>query len=221
MKTSLPFLLCSVLMLFSSCTTVTSCHTVGVEGSGRQKSVQREVENFTAVDVSGACDVEIVCQKSLSVEVQGDDNLVQLVKTEVRNGTLYISHEKSFSPKQALRVLIAVPTVESVELSGAGSVRVLNLRNKEFSIDVSGAASVYASGTTEILNIDVSGATDVETKDLHAEIVRIDVSGASNAEVFASKELEAEVSGVGNITYFGNPKVVQQDVSGVGSISKK
>lgn len=191
-----------------------------IEGSGQQKSVKRDVGAFTAVDVSGAYDVEIVCQKSLSVEVQGDDNIVSLVKTEVRDGTLYIYNDESFSPKKTLRVLVSVPTIESVDLSGAGSIRVLHLHNKEFSIDISGAASIYASGTTTILNIDVSGASDVETKDLHAETVRIEVSGASNAEIFASQALDAEVSGVGNITYFGNPKAVQQNVSGVGSISK-
>lgn len=221
MKTSLPFLLCSIAVLFCSCTTVTSCNTMGIKGSGTEKKVVREVGAFTAVDVSGTCDVEITCQQTLRVEVQGDDNIVPLIKTEVRDGILYISHDKSISPKTALRVLVSVPNVEAFSLSGAGEARVLNVQNEKLSLEVSGAGSVYAAGTTKELHIDVSGATDVEMKELHAQSVHINVSGAADAEIFASETLHAEVSGVGNITYYGNPATVQQEVSGVGSISKK
>jgi len=45
----------------------------------------------------------------------------------------------------------------------------------------------------------VSGAADIDTRDLKARKVEISVSGAGNAKVYASESFEGRVSGVGNI----------------------
>ena len=210
-----------VLSFFiSGCNLVTMCES-SVRGSGVEKAEQRTVGNFKGIEVSGACDVQVTCGKTTSVEISGDDNIVPLIKTEVKNGVLNIWHEGSINPKTKLTVTVTTPDLQSVSSSGACDIVVNNLSNEAFTVDVSGAGSVEARGTTGKLTINISGATDVITKDLKAKKVEIDVSGASNAEVFASEELRADVSGVGNITYHGNPSVVDQNVSGVGSISKK
>ena len=204
----------------SGCNIVTMCDS-STRGSGVSTTEERTVGGFTAIDVSGACDVNVSCGKSTALVITGDDNIVPLIKTEVKNGTLYIMHEGSISPKTKLVITVATPDLRSVSSSGACDVVVDNISNESFAVDVSGAGSVEAKGNTGTLTIDVSGATDVITKDLQAKKVEIDVSGASNAEVFASDELRADVSGVGNITYHGNPSVINQNVSGVGSIKKK
>ena len=58
-------------------------------------------------------------------------------------------------------------------------------------------------------------------KILIANDVTIDISGASDADVFANNALNATVSGVGNINYYGNPPKVLHKVSGIGSINRK
>lgn len=205
----------------SGCNLVTMCDPTGVEGSGTSKTQHRETGDFTSVDISGAYDVEITCGQKTDIQIIGDDNIVPLVTTTVKGTTLYISNDGSIHPKTKLRVVITVGDLNQVSSSGASEIAVRGLHNAEFDIDVSGAGSVYAAGETGKLSVDLSGAADVDTKDLHAKSVTIDVSGASDAEVFASEELSADVSGVGNITYYGNPQTVTQEVSGVGSIRKK
>lgn len=212
----------AVLCVFfiSGCNIVTMCDS-STRGSGVEKTEQRTVGNFTSIDVSGACDVQVTCGGSTSVQVSGDDNIVPLITTKVEGGTLYISHEGSINPKTKLVITIATPNLDAVTSSGASDIKVEKINNSAFAVDVSGAGSVEAVGNTGTLSIDISGATDVITKELHAKKVKIGVSGASNAEVFATEELSADVSGVGNITYYGNPSVINQNVSGVGSITKK
>lgn len=212
----------SVLAFFlSGCNLITKCDPATVKGSGVEKTEQRDVGTFTAVDVSGACKVNITCGKTQSVEVSGDDNIVPLIKTEVRGGVLHVWNDEGYSPETDLVITIAAADVRAVNSSGASDVTIRDISNSEFSIDLSGAGSVQALGETGTLTIDLSGAADVDTQELRAKKVLIDVSGASNAEVFASEELSAEVSGVGNITYHGNPQIVKHEVSGVGNISKK
>src|SRR5436309_12884743 len=89
-KTTL--LLLSLMLLVLS-----GCKFNKVSGSGAMKLDKRSVPAFTAVDISGAYEVEIVVQKEQSVEIEGDDNLLHLIKTEVKNGVLEFSNEKSIS----------------------------------------------------------------------------------------------------------------------------
>ncbi len=77
------------------------------------------------------------------------------------------------------------------------------------------------SGSAEVLKVGVSGAANLEAKELIARLVKIDLSGAANATVYAEESVNASVSGVGNINYYGNPSDVQSNVSGIGSINRK
>ena len=91
MKRTLLFLSLALLLL-SGCH-----HKFGqATGSGTMKVEKRTVPSFTAVDISGAYNVEIAVQKEPGLEIEGDDNLLPLVTTEVRNGVLEIA-----IPKQA------------------------------------------------------------------------------------------------------------------------
>ncbi|HEY0547199.1 MAG TPA: head GIN domain-containing protein [Pyrinomonadaceae bacterium] len=192
-----------------------------VVGSGVIKNEKRSVNAFTSIDASGAFDVEVVCQKEQSLELEGDDNLLPLVKTEVRGSTLYIKPDKEFSVRKAIRVKIAVPNLESISSSGASSFRVADVKNEKLKIDTSGASSLNLAGETKSLSLDMSGASKVESEGLRAERVTISLSGAGKASVYASEELNAEVSGAGSVSYAGDPKTVNKHVSGVGSVSKK
>ena len=46
------------------------------------------------------------------------------------------------------------------------------------------------------------------------------ISGSGNATVTVSDRLDAQLSGSGQLTYYGNPPQVTQDVSGSGRVTK-
>lgn len=190
-------------------------------GSGTMKLEKRNVPAFAALDISGAYDVEVVVQKEQSLELEGDDNLLALIRTEVNNGVLEIKNEKSFSTKNKLRVRISVPNLDGVSTSGASDIVVSGVKSDEFNVNASGAGSMKLSGETQSLKLDISGACNVDAKDLHAQKVSVDSSGASALEVYATEELMVDSSGAGNVTYYGNPKNVEQHASGAATITKK
>jgi len=80
---------------------------------------------------------------------------------------------------------------------------------------------MYIKGQTKDVDLGVSGVGSAHCFDLQAENTKVDVSGVGSAEVFASVKLDAQVNGVGSVSYRGNPANVSQHVSGVGSINKE
>jgi hypothetical protein len=193
----------------------------GVHGSGSMKSETRDVSGFSAVDVSGAFEVEIVAQKEFSVEVEADDNLLELIRTEVDGDTLKIKSEKSIKSGNPLKIRITAPNIASLDLSGASKVNLTNLSNESLSLDSSGASKIKIEGTTKTFDVEMSGASKLEAENLKAENVSVDSSGASSAYVYVTGELKCDLSGATNVTYSGSPKNVQKKTSGASSVKEK
>ncbi|MBD0370745.1 MAG: DUF2807 domain-containing protein [Pyrinomonadaceae bacterium] len=192
----------------------------GTSGSGNVKTEKRDVGAFSSVDVSGAYEVQIVCQKQPGLEVEGDDNILPLVETYVKNNTLYIKSEKSFNVKRSIKIRITTENLEGVNTSGASTITLEGVKNEQLVIETSGASKIDASGETKTLEIESSGASKVDVRDLRAARVKVSLSGAGHANVYASEEVNADVSGAASVTYYGEPKVVNKSVSGAGSINK-
>ena len=192
----------------------------GTAGSGIVKTEKRDVGAFTAIDVSGAYEVDIICQKEPGVEIEGDDNILPLVETYVKNNTLYITHKSGFNVKRAIRLRVTTQNLEMVSSSGASKITLDGVKNEQLLIETSGASKIDAAGETKALEIESSGASRVDVRELRAAHVKVSMSGAGNARVYATEEVKAEVSGAASVTYYGEPKVVNKNVSGAGSVNK-
>jgi hypothetical protein len=191
-----------------------------VIGSGTKKTEQRNVAAFNAINVSGAYDIDIVSQKSQSLEIEADDNILPLIETDVRDGVLYVHSKKGFSTRNDPHVKITVPDIARIAISGAGTVNVLDLKNEKFGVETHGAADIRVGGETNALAIEMNGAGTVDAKNLRAAKASVATNGAARADVYVTEVLSANVSGAGSINYYGDPKTINKSVSGVGSIAK-
>lgn len=193
----------------------------GVCGSGIVTAVKRDVTDFQEIKVGGVFEVEIVAQKDFSVEIEADDNLLSLIKTEVTNGVLRLETEERISTKNSIRVRISAPNIENLDISGASKVSLANLKNENLQIDSSGASKITVAGETENLMVDVSDASKIDAENLKTKNASIDASGASKVSVFAVNELKSDASGASSIIYSGSPKNLIKKTSGVSSIKEK
>jgi hypothetical protein len=50
---------------------------------------------------------------------------------------------------------------------------------------------------------------------------KADSTGVGSLDVYATEQLEAKATGIGEINYYGNPKVIKKDASGIGSINER
>jgi hypothetical protein len=201
---------------------VSSCQfTRGLKGSGNLKTEKRSLSSFKAIDTNGAYTVDVTCQKPVSVEIETDDNILPLIKTEVRDGVLYVTSQERYNATKGVTLRVSVPDLAAISSRGAGDIRIADAASNDLKIDSTGAASVKANGKAKSLTISSTGAGDVDTTKLQAEKARVSVSGAASIDVYASEQLDVSVSGVGSVNYSGNPKTVNKNVSGLGSVNQK
>ncbi|HTH51310.1 MAG TPA: DUF2807 domain-containing protein, partial [Pyrinomonadaceae bacterium] len=136
-------------------------HFGGVKGSGNVISDHRDVRGFHGIEVGNAIQVDVVAQGDYSMEVEADDNIVPLIRTEVGGGILRISCEKSISKSSQIRIRISAPDIDSLDVSGASNVSVAGIKNSALSVESSGASKVRIDGETSKLTVDISGASKV------------------------------------------------------------
>lgn len=191
-----------------------------IKGSGNFVTEKREVGEFNNVKVGGIFQVEIVAQKDFGVEVDADDNLLNLITTEVNDETLIIKSKEKFSTKNPVRIRISAENIEALDISGVSKVNISNLDNQSFKIEASGASKVSLEGRTKHLDLDISGASRIESRELEVSKVSIDGSGASRANVNVLSTLSADLSGASKVRYSGNPQKIIKKTSGAGSLKQ-
>ena len=218
----LPALLTILIMAALTCPA--SAFSFGkdtIEGSGDMETRTLDLDEFAAIDVGGAFDLEITLGDEQKVVMTVDDNLWDNLEVEVKGGTLEIGWDKSCSPDGDCTVEIVVRELKEVDIHGAAEVEITRFKGDSFEFNVSGAAELEMDGEVDRLEIQVSGAGDIDTRDLLAKSVEISVSGAGEAKVYASESFNGKVSGVGSISYWGDPEHEKTRVSGMGDIDKK
>jgi hypothetical protein len=193
------------------------------QGAGQRervmKSERREVGPFTAIEARGAHEIRITCQEPLSLEVRADEDALPWISTEVRDRTLVLDTVRGALVPRAAQVFVSVPELEAVVLSGSGSVRLLDATGAKLEIILSGSGEIRAEGETGVLTARLSGSGSLDLRLLRARTVSITLSGSGDAQVHAAEELRAELSGSGDVVYYGGPKEVHRRVTGSGTVS--
>ena len=211
------YLLLALLLLFAGCHF--QIHDE-IKGSGVRLKQKRDVASFNSIATEGAFDIEVVCQKPESVEVEGDDNLLQLITTEVSNNVLHIRSNRSFSVNDPIKITISAPDLQGISAKGAGKFEIAGIKNEKFEIDANGATTIKVAGETKLIDIDSNGAGKVDAHKLRAARGVVDVKGVARVDVNVSEQLDVTVSGPAHVTYQGDP-VVNKTIHGPGSVEKR
>src|SRR5262249_55157616 len=135
----------------------------GVKGSGNRKTEKRELAAFKSVEASGAFQVTIVCQQPQSFEIEGDDNILAIIKTDVKDGNLRIHSDTQYNTSRPIAVRINIANLEKFTSAGAGDIHISGVKNDQLVVSNTGAANIEASGQTKFVDIESSGAGKIET----------------------------------------------------------
>lgn len=211
-----------------------------VSGDGNVVTEQRNVDGFTGIRVSSGIDVYLTQGDHTEVIVEADQNLQELIITEVSGSVLNVRSEKNIRMAEAKEVHVTCPVVQLIEISSAGDlngenmIRTDNLdidmssagdlhlevEANDISVDISSAGNVYLKGKAERLRADLSSAGDLDAYDLVAASADITVSSAGNAKVYVTDEASFRSSSAGDINYRGEPRILEMHSSSAGSINK-
>jgi hypothetical protein len=188
------------------------------DGSGRRIRQARAAGNFTRVIVDDALDAEIVIGPRAAIEFEGDDNLIDRIRADARDGVLHLRVEGSYRVRQPMIARITVPRIEAVDLRASGDVRLDGLNGGRLALAGQGSGSFRADGRVDEVDVRIQGSGDADLERLRARSARVVINGSGNVRVQATEAMAATVNGTGDITYSGRPRQVSEDVNGTGSI---
>jgi len=189
-----------------------------INGSGKNTRTTRKTANYRRIVIDGAFAATYHRDASYSLVLSGDDNIVPWITTSVNNGTLLITTEKSYSSQSPLTVTITSPVLETIAVDGSTTLHLNDVRGNTFIINVNGSSEVSANGRVANLRITLSGSGEAGIKDLIADNIDVYLNGSGNITVTAKKKLTANISGAGDIVFYGDPETINKQVTGVGDI---
>jgi hypothetical protein len=149
--------------------------------------------------------------------VTGDDNLVGRVTTVVRAGRLVVDNTGSFTTKASMRVAVSVPSLDGVELGGAGTITVDGVTTPDFNATLAGDGTMVVSGRVLRLTAVLAGTGTLDLHNLLATDGNAQLQGTGTIRVHAISSLDALLTGTGTILYGGDPTVTIRN-TGTGTV---
>lgn len=200
-----------------------ACKKDRLTANGNIVSETRKLGQFTGLSSSGATPVEVKYGTEFSVVVKGSSNIVQHYTTRIVNNVLHIGFERVNVSRDDVEVILTMPTLNKVELSGSTEVEIEGnfplIAN--LNVSISGSGKVEADDAMQIENVkvDISGSGKMDFEAVTSKTAEADISGSGSLRLWVQDKIKAKISGSGKLYYKGNP-VIQQDISGSGKLIK-
>ena len=190
-------------------------------GSGVLGTQERDVRSFEGFTLESWARVEISVGDAPSLRLEGDDNLLRHVRTEMHGSTLVVDMERgSYGWERGLKIIATTPDLSKVTIRGSGVVTVTGVDTERFAAGISGSGDLTVTGRAGHVDASVSGSGDLRLTGLRAATVSVSISGSGDVRVHADDELDVGISGSGDVRYTGDPRV-RKGISGSGSVRRE
>lgn len=228
----------AALLLAAACGLSIDLDGAAVRGSGVAATDERTLADFDRIEVGGSLLVDVHVGGAPRVVLTGDDNLLPLVRTDVRGGTLHVEPKERIRPTERIRIEVTARALDGLGVSGSSTVTASGVRSAAFHAAVSGSGELTADGTfgdltcsvsgsgglalrgpARTVDASVSGSGELDLLEVPARAAEVTVSGSGDVGVHATERLDARISGSGDVRYRGEP-AVQSSISGSGTVRR-
>ena len=210
-----------LLLSLVSILTLSSCNWHRIHGNGSIKTETRDVPAFEAITCDGGYEVQIDCQAQQSLSIETDENLLPLVKTEVRNKTLHIYTKGFLLPSNRIRIAASVQNIKDFTSNGSTEGDINNINNNDLDIGINGSGKLHLNGKSGNVDFHTSGSSKIDATSLISENSHIQINGSGNIQVYATNSIDVQINGSGTVKYKGDAKNVNQQINGSGRIIKE
>jgi len=234
-----------LLLVFSF---VVTTALLGQKQINDANAVMRNVHDFHAIKVSHGIEVLLTQGNSEAVAVSAAHiELRDKIKTEVVNGVLRIYYDQNFlhqlsdRRRKNLKAYVAFVKLDGIDGSSGASIRAEDVMKMDklevelssgatfngkvdansLSVDQSSGSVVHISGTVNSLKVEGSSGSIFRGFELEVNNCEAETSSGSGIQVSVNKELSAEASSGGFISYKGSGVIRNIRTGSGGSVSRK
>lgn len=211
--------------------------------SGQSKQT-RNLSDFNKVSFGVAGNLYVKLGDNYNVVLEGDNDILDAIETEVSGGKLVIRRENHYFSmnNEKVNVYVTMPGIEGLGVSGSGRAEIQdNLKSDNLNLSVSGSGKLYTadldvsdlnckiSGSGDIIigggnigagELSISGSGNFQGEPAKISNASVSISGSGNCSLNVTEILKGGISGSGNVTYLGDPKIDVR-VSGSGKFRSK
>jgi hypothetical protein len=212
------------LSLVLSTIAFASCSKLRLKGEGSILSETRQLETFTGIEANGSTDVEVVPSSSNSVVITGYQNLIPVYETKVKGGKLVLEYKRGYINvrNNNIKVIVYTTSMNSAYLNGSGNITFRDsLTSRSMSVEINGSGDMsFGANAFQTAKYKINGSGNINARAAVAENVTAEISGSGDMDITVTQSLKAEISGSGTIDYWGNPAILEKDISGSGKVRK-
>jgi len=211
-----------------------------IRGTGDMTAEEREVSDFTAVNLAGIGNVVVDYGEREGLRIEAEENLLPYLESTVEGGTLTLGMREGVNlfPTQGVFYYLTVRELDEVRVTGLGNIDVPRLEGTQVEMRISGAGNINVDevqakrldvilsglgnltidgGEVSNSDIQLKGAGSYNASEMASEVVTVDVAGVGSAAVWARDSLDATISGGGSVQYEGRPQVTE-NITGLGEV---
>jgi len=229
-----------ITFIISTLLVIFSLNLRAQNNAGDTYTEERKIESFHSIDAEGVCNIFLKQGNKEALVLESKKDILDLIITDVRGGTLYIDWKKGSKVKKMskLNIYISYQSLESLEVDIVGNLQSDNtITADNFQIEFSGVGNIdldldcsnidaefsmvgniELSGSADNVNLESNCTGNIDASSLIAKHLVLDNASIGNVRVHADETISIESSGVGNVTYSGDAKVERLDSSGIGKI---
>lgn len=214
----------------------------GVDGNSAIVSVDRDISSdFKTIKVSQGLDLYITQSNTVSLSVEADENLHDLIMTEVENDILRIYTSENIRSAASKKIMLNISDISAIKATSGSDVYSTNTievddlelsstsgANMELTVSTrtlvcktTSGSDINLSGKTQILKASATSGSDIDARSLNAEISDVKATSGADISVNTSKELTAKATSGGDVRYSGDPEKVNKSDSSTGRVKKQ
>ena len=213
-----------------------------VKGNGKATTITRSIGDYDGVSLAGFFDVVLVKGKEGKIKIEGEENLMEYIVTEVKRGNLQIKVKKGVNLKTTKRLTVTVPvqSIDQVSLGGSGNIEgnvliktddlsvnlggsgniTLSLDATTVKTSIGGSGNINLSGDADSLKGSIAGSGTIKAYNLQVNSMKASIAGSGDIRISVKNEIKATIAGSGSVYYKGSPKVNKTTI-GSGSVKSR
>ncbi|WP_397446178.1 head GIN domain-containing protein [Polaribacter sp. R77954] len=211
-----------------------------IKGNGNVVTTNRTTSEYDAIGVGGSFDVVLIKGKEGNIKIEGEENIIPYVETEVQGNTLKIKYKKNTNIRTTKRLTVTVTykDIDAISLGGSGNISCqgtlktdelktslggsgnisLAVDANEVIANIGGSGNIKLAGISNDFTCSIAGSGSIKAYELKTDNLSATIAGSGSIRTTVNQKIKAKVVGSGSIYYKGNPTNIDSKSVGSGDI---